>query len=404
MLNEKPQPRSCDIFCTVIDNYGDIGVGWRLAQQLANEHDLVVRLWVDDLNSLAKLCHEASALVESQSLQGIEVIRWRKKFSQVEPAELVIEAFACKLPEGYISAMAKLSPPPIWINLEYLSAEGWVETHHKLPSPHATLPITKHFFFPGFTKQTGGLLLESDLLSQRDSFLVDEAQQSLFWRSIGLEIPSEDTLKISMFCYENTALEALFNTWTKSEQPILCLVPEGRNLQQVGKFFDDDAPSAGKAYSHGMLRVCILPFSEQAHYDKLLWACDVNFVRGEDSFVRAQWAGKPFIWQIYPQDDAVHMVKLQAYMDKYCALLSASTSTALSNFCLVWNKENLVGQATSVGSVEAWTALMEARGELENHAKLWVGQLSNNNLALNLLDFSREIGKIRAFETEGPQT
>ncbi|MDX8385163.1 MAG: elongation factor P maturation arginine rhamnosyltransferase EarP [Gallionella sp.] len=402
MQNDSNMPRSCDIFCTVIDNYGDVGVAWRLARQIANEHGLTVRLWVDDLNSFAKLCSEASVLVESQKLQDVEVIQWRKDFHQVQPAELVIEAFACKLPEVYIVAMAALTPQPVWINLEYLSAENWVETHHKLPSPHATLPVTKHFFFPGFTQQTGGLLLECDLLVQRDSFLDDKGQQALFWRSIGLEKPPEDTLKISMFCYENAALEELFDTWGKSEQPILCLVPEGRIVQQVEKYFADAAPSVGKSYSRGSLRVCILPFAEQERYDELLWACDVNFVRGEDSFVRAQWAGKPFIWQIYPQDDAVHMDKLQAYMDQYCALLGASTCTALRDFWLIWNKASTEGQATSVDLEDAWSTLMEERGELENHAKQWVGQLSGNNLALNLLDFSRETGKIRGFKKEGP--
>ena len=406
MQSDSNMPRSCDIFCSVVDNFGDIGVAWRLARQIANEHGLAVRLWVDDLSSFAKLCNGASELVGSQKIQGVEVIRWRKDLRQVQPeelvpAELVIETFACKLPETYIEAMAQLSVHPVWINLEYLSAENWVETHHRLPSPHATLPLTKYFFFPGFTKQTGGLLLERDLLAYRDSFLADTVQQALFWRSVGLERPPKDTLKISMFCYENSALEELFDAWERSEQTILCLVPEGRIMQQVGKYFDDDVPGAGKSYLRGNLRVCILPFVEQEHYDKLLWSCDVNFVRGEDSFVRAHWAGKPFVWQIYPQHDAVHMDKLQAYMDKCCALLGAATCAALRDFWLIWNKANTVGQGTSVGSEDAWSALMEVHGELESHTKQWVQQLSGNNLALNLLDFSREIGRMRALENEG---
>jgi len=402
MQNDRKIPSSCDIFCTVIDNYGDIGVGWRLARQMANEHGLAVRLWVDNLNSFAKMCTEASVFVESQKLQGVEVIRWRKYFPQVQPAELVIEAFSCKLPEAYIAEMITFSPQSVWINLEYLSAENWVESHHKLPSPHAMLPLTKYFFFPGFTSQTGGLLLERDLLVRRDSFLTDAVQQSLFWRSIGLERPPEDALKISMFCYENPALEELFDTWEKSEQPIWCLVPEGRIMHQVGKYFNDAAPRAGKLYSRENFRVCILPFVEQERYDELLWACDVNFVRGEDSFVRAQWAGKPFIWQIYPQDDGVHMDKLHAYMDQYCALLGASTCAALKIFWLIWNKASTEGKATSVDPENASSALMEERGKLENHAKQWVGQLSGNNLAFNLLDFSRETGKILGFKKEGP--
>ena len=116
----------CDIFCNVIDNYGDIGVCWRLARQLANEHGLAVKLWVDDLGSLVKLCPEADATLASQHRRGVEVCLWSKNFPEVQPAELVIEAFACVLPESYIAAMAAQAQQPAWINLEYLSGEDWV--------------------------------------------------------------------------------------------------------------------------------------------------------------------------------------------------------------------------------------------------------------------------------------
>jgi len=202
---------SCDIFCNVIDNYGDIGVCWRLARQLAHEHGLAVRLWVDDLGSLAKLCPEADAALDVQHCRGVEVRRWPRDFPVVQPAELVIEAFACKLSQNYIEAMAAQQHPPVWINLEYLSAEEWVESHHKLPSPHPRLPLTKYFFFPGFTKQTGGLLLERDLLARRDSFQRDAVRQQAFWRSLSMDMPSAETLKISLFSYENAALGGLFD-------------------------------------------------------------------------------------------------------------------------------------------------------------------------------------------------
>src|SRR5674476_149292 len=121
----------CDIFCNVIDNYGDIGVCWRLARQLASEHGLAVRLWVDDLGSLVKLCPEADATLDSQRCRGVEVGLWSKNFPGVQPADLVIEAFACKLPDSYIEAMAVQAQQPAWVNLEYLSAEDWVGGCHK---------------------------------------------------------------------------------------------------------------------------------------------------------------------------------------------------------------------------------------------------------------------------------
>jgi uncharacterized repeat protein (TIGR03837 family) len=390
----------CDIFCNVIDNYGDIGVCWRLARQLANEHGLAVRLWVDDLASFAKLCPDADVAAEQQICRGVDVCLWRKEFPEVQPAELVIEAFACKLPENYVAGMAKISADvsfagrkPVWINLEYLSAEDWVETHHKLPSPHPALPLTKYFFFPGYTRQTGGLLLEGDLLQRRDAFIGDAAQQQAFWQRIGTPVPAVGTLKVSLFGYENAALHGLFDVWSASEQPLLCLVPEGRIVPQVGQYFGDKAPHAGSNYAQGRLQVRVLPFVEQERYDELLWACDVNYVRGEDSFVRAQWAGRPFVWQIYPQHDEVHLKKLNAFLMLYNKQLSRSASQAVSSLWQAWNSGVEAGQA--------WSSFVAARGELDSHAQQWAEQLAGNDLALNLLDYFQEIGRMRALKIEG---
>ena len=393
MANEREMPRSCDIFCNVIDNYGDIGVCWRLARQLANECGLRVRLWVDDLGSFAKLCPEADAALESQHSRGVEVRRWRDPFPEVQPADLVIDAFGCKLPQSYIAAMAAQESKAVWINLEYLSAEDWVHGCHRLPSPHPSLPLTRYFFFPGFTKQTGGLLLECDLLARRDAFLSDSALQQTYWQSLGLSMPEAGTLKISLFAYENAALAGLFDVWANGPQPVLCLVPEGRILPQVGGYFGDAEPRAGKGYRRGSLQVQVLPFVEQERYDELLWACDVNFVRGEDSCVRAQWAGKPFVWQIYPQHDAVHWEKLQAFLNLYCATLSPAAGAAVQGLWREWNDEGMAGAA--------WPAYSAVRDELDAQAQDWARELAENNLALNLLDFYQEIGRMRAFEIEG---
>ncbi|MDE2310298.1 MAG: elongation factor P maturation arginine rhamnosyltransferase EarP [Betaproteobacteria bacterium] len=384
------KPASCDIFCNVIDNYGDIGVCWRLARQLAHEHGMAVRLWVDDLASFRRLCPEADAQLAQQRCRGVEIRHWASLFPEVEPAHLVIEAFACELPEPYIAAMAAQEHEPVWINLEYLSAEDWVEGCHKLPSPHPSLPLTKYFFFPGFTPQTGGLLLERDLLARRDAFQNDAAQQQAFWQSIGMAPPNPEEMCVSLFCYENPALPELLGAWAAGNTPILCLVPEGRILPQVGQYFGDAVPSAGKGYSSGNLQVRVLPFVEQERYDELLWACDINFVRGEDSCVRAQWAGKPFVWHIYPQHDNVHMQKLRAFMALYCAGLPPEAGRALHELWEAWNG----GQALSDG----WNDFSAQRSMLRQHAIDWAQELSGNSLALNLLDFFRSIDKMRGFK------
>jgi uncharacterized repeat protein (TIGR03837 family) len=389
----KSSIHSCDIFCKVIDNYGDIGVCWRLSKLMANEYGLAVRLWVDDLNSFARLCKDINPALEQQMCRGVEVRLWDDKFPVVQPADVVIEAFACKLPESYITAMVQQEPQPAWINLEYLSAEGWVESNHKLPSPHPTLQLVKYFFFPGFTRQTGGLLLECDLFARRDAFQRDSGKQQAFWKSVGMNMPTAETMKISLFSYENTALSALFDAWAANAQPVLCLVPEGRILPQVGQYFGDPAPNIGKEYLRGNLHVLVLPFIEQERYDELLWACDVNFVRGEDSLARALWTGRPFVWQIYPQHDAVHMHKLQAFLMLYGERLSRQANQAVTGLWQAWNFEGEVGQA--------WAAFAAQIGEINSSTRDWARLLAKNNLALNLLDFCGEIGRMRALKIEG---
>jgi uncharacterized repeat protein (TIGR03837 family) len=392
---------NCDIFCTVVDNYGDIGVCWRLAKQLANEHGVGVRLWVDDLMSFRKLCHEIDVNLSVQQQHGVEIRRWATPFPEIIPSQLVIEAFACELPENFVIAMAQQETQPVWLNLEYLSAEAWVAGCHGLVSPHPRLPLVKYFYFPGFTQNTGGVLLEQDLLTRRDKFLADADELESYWYSLGVPLRQDDEVRVSLFGYENDALQALLTAWSQGQQCVTCLVPEGRILPQVAAFFGRTEVIAGDVLQLGKLRIHVLAFVEQDEYDKLLWACDINFVRGEDSCVRAQWAGKPFIWQIYPQHDGVHLQKLGALLDLYCVGLLPDTTKAMHAMWGWWNEEK--GQenfelSSFMGEVTPWNDFLAQQPVLRQHTDAWAKQLSANNLALNLLDFSRKVGRIAPFE------
>ena len=296
-------PPSCDIFCVVVDNYGDAGVCWRLARQLADEYGWRVRLWIDNPVPLQRLAPE-------HALGPVDVRLWPGPWLATDTADVVIEAFACELPPIYVESMATRSQPPVWLNLEYLSAENWVAGCHGLPSPHPRLPLVKHFFFPGFSRDTGGLLRERDYDARRQAF-----DETAFRAEFDLPAKAADELTISLFSYDNPALPALVKAWTNSEQPIRVLRPG----------------SAEAASMDGNLSLHPLPFLPQQRYDELLWACDLNFVRGEDSFVRAQWAGKPFVWHIYPQTDDAHRAKLDAFLAIHPA------SSQLDAFWHAWN-------------------------------------------------------------------
>lgn len=380
--------RRWDIFCTVVDNYGDIGVSWRLARQLAAERGLRVRLWVDDLASFRKICPDIVPGLESQRSHGVEVRWWREPFPAVEPADVVVEAFACNPPANYVAAMVARQPQPVWINLEFLSAENWVRGCHGLPSPHPSLPLMKYFFFPGFVTGTGGLLAEQGLAQARERFQRSAAEQARFWTDLGLPVPRTGELQVSLFCYPHDGISALLRAWAAESTPVRCLVPEGTAMEALSAFFGAERLAPGAILRKAGLEVRIFPFLDQAQYDRLLWACDFNLVRGEDSFVRGQWAARPLLWQIYPQQEGAHWPKLEAFLGLYCAGLPPQTAVAVKRLWQAWNK----GDAAEVET--AWPGYWDNRIELQAHARRWAAQMAaTGNLANNLVLFCKNLLK-----------
>ena len=392
-----------DIFCHIIDNFGDIGVCWRLACQLALEHGLQVRLWVDDLGRLQALCPEIEPEQDQQSCRTVEIRRWGQPFPVVKPAQVVIEGFGCELPQNYLLAMSQCHPRPVWINLEYLSAEAWVEGCHGLGSPHPRLPLSKYFFFPGFSAASGGLLRESSLWQQREAW---QRRPALLWQQLGLPPPRDgselaaevlapapqggasvrpgnrqpETL-VSLFCYDSAPIADLLEAWAASAAPVRCLLPQGTALAQAANWAGQAAPTADRPARRGNLTLQAIPFLPQQDYDRLLWGCDCNFVRGEDSFVRAQWAARPLLWQIYPQQGNAHQAKLDAFLDLYCQALSDVVASALRNFHQGWN----------AGGPLHWDDLWQHRAALQAHAVAWAGHLLEQaDLASKLVIFCQK--------------
>jgi uncharacterized repeat protein (TIGR03837 family) len=374
------------IFCKVVDNFGDIGICWRLARQFHGEHGIEVTLWVDDLASFRRIWPAVDVDAFEQRVDGVRVLHWRGQDDAFQPedvADIVIEFFGVDIPPGYIAAMAQREPRPVWINYEGLSAEEWVEGCHSLPSMHPRLKLTKHFFFPGFTDKTGGLLRERGLLDARDRFQADPAARAGFLARLGATQGEMDALTVSLFCYPHAPVAEMFAVWREGERPVTCLVPDGVAREQVAAFLGAE-PVAGAAATHDSLTVRVIPFLSQDDYDRLLWSCDVNFVRGEDSWVRAQWAGQPFIWHIYPQDENLHHVKLRAFLQKY-----AENLDSLIDFSLRWNG---VGSEVPADWPALWTSLKAGLPTITKRNAEWQARmLANGDLVSNLLDFARSL-------------
>ena len=389
-----------DIFCRVVDNFGDVGVSWRLARIIAREHRKRVRLFVDDLTVLSKMRPEIDPARDIQALEEVEIHVLREPFVVDEIADVVVETFGCDPPESYVARMAEASRKPRWINLEYLSAEDWVEGSHALPSPNPRLPLVKHYFFPGFTERTGGLLREHDLLARRIAFQSDAGAQDAFWQGLVGKLPPEGALKVSLFTYAGAPLDALARCCAQSAGPIWLLVPEG----PAATVLRDRFHPAHETLRHNdrsggrrrLVEVFAIPFLPQDRYDVLLWACDLNFVRGEDSFVRAQWAARPFVWQIYPTEDAAHWIKLAAFLTRYTAALPRDKAAAVTALWEAWNARSDMPDPAPARPLiaTAWAEFIARRDALQAHARDWAEGLSRRpDLAGAMVDFADNVLK-----------
>ncbi len=349
-----------DVFCRVVDNWGDIGVGWRCARDLASRGEQV-RLWIDDASALTWMAPGGAA--------GVDVIAWQADVPAREPGDVVVELFGCDPPSAFVERMRQRAPAPLWINLEYLSAEPYVERSHGLPSPQQAGPgrgLTKWFWYPGFTPATGGLIREPGLLDERARF--DRAA----WFAAHAIEPRAGERVVSLFCYDNAALPALLDTLAAGATPTLLLLTPGHAARQA-------QAALGPSLARGALRALRLPWLTQPDFDRLLWACDLDFVRGEDSFVRAQWAAQPFVWHVYPQDDAAHARKLDAFLDLYLEAAPSPFAAALRALWFAW-----IGRApwpAAWPDAEAWAA----------HARRWQQRMAaREDLVTQLLRFAGE--------------
>jgi uncharacterized repeat protein (TIGR03837 family) len=253
---------------------------------------------------------------------------------------------------------------PTWLNLEYLSAEAWVDDFHLQGSIQPATGLHKTFFFPGFTDKTGGLIREKNLIAKRE---LAKAQLKRLPR-----------LQVSLFCYPHAQIHSLLQAMAEGEKEVECFVPTGSSLAKVAEFFGQAQIGVGDTLIKQHLRLTVLPFLTQAEYDQLLWCCDLNFVRGEDSWIRALWSTQPFIWQTYPQDEKLHLTKLNAFLEKY----KVEQNDVLSEFHHAWLDAEI--------SPALWNKLIAALPMLKAHAELQAHKFEQQaDLAAQLVIFTK---------------
>ena len=341
-------PLHWDLFCRVIDNHGDLGVCWRLTRALAARGH-TVRLWVDDPAALRWMAPDMavtpaddvpSSSSPSSSPGGRVHIHRFDEAERATAADVVVEAFGCDPPEAYLQAMPReTGRAPVWINLEYLSAEAYVERSHGLPSPQHQGPgagLMKWFFYPGFTDATGGLLRVADC---------PEGSSRLAALTATLRPGAR---RITVFCYDRPVLGAWLDKVTAhADEALEILIAPGLPQAAVRTWWTQRNPIAGAptgfgsdstCLTFGLVRLHALPYLPQAEFDGLLRSADLNIVRGEDSLVSALQARRPFIWHLYRQDDDAHHAKLDAFLTRYGTPLSPAARDRCRAAHAYWNE------------------------------------------------------------------
>lgn len=351
--------KTAHLFCRVVDNYGDIGIAWRLARGLVARHGFAATLFLDVPAALKPLAPSFAPANPDQVVEGVRVITDLARLDPAAAPDLVLEVLSGTAPDAYVAAQAAREKPPVWIIYEYLSAEDWVATHHLLPSPHPHLPLTRYFFYPGFAPGTGGLLGIPQIRTTKEA---------------GKE------LSVLLFAYENLNLPALLQAWADSATPVHVTVPVGLVLPQIATFWHLAAiPTAGTSLTRSNLTLNITSMVPLDQFPRLLADHDLNFVRGEDSLTLAILSGQPVIWHLYAQDDHAHHIKLAAFLDLY-----APDLPPVWHLFDTWNKGGDIAAA--------WESYMAEWPKIQARAQQFRQQIQGLGDAVdNLVDFYQKI-------------
>jgi len=276
---------SIDIFSRFIDNYGDISIPLRLAHGLYIDHGVTSNVFLTSNELTQKI------LDKNLFNENINIIDIDNMDNNFLPNANIVTIFDTQMP---ISYEAKLTNKNLLINYEYFSAEQWVDDYHLRESINKK--YKKIFYIPGVSEHSG-----VPIFAINDKGL---------YRSKRFESNT-----INFFCYFNENIEA-------SIKVLRINFPQYDSV--LHDRFEKDK-SRGKK---------LLSFND---FDKALSNSLINFVRGEDSLIRAILAGSPFIWQPYIQENGLHITKLNAFLDHYFISLPPQ----LREIFLIWNNQSL---------------------------------------------------------------
>lgn len=332
--------KTLDIFCEIIDNYGDIGVVYRVAKELQKsfENRVKIRVFLNRIDEFMKI---NSNVKDSgfQEIDGIVYVTFqylKENINNFETSDVIIEAFGCNIPEEYMEKAYEGST--LMINLEYLSAEDWIEDFHLQSSPLGKGKLKKYFFMPGFTEKSGGVIADSNYINRMEKVNSNREEYEKKYLSMIENIDSK--LVGTVFSYEKN-FEPLFRDLKEIDRDVVLLALGEKTQNSIKEFLKKNSVEVfGNYIKYGKIEVVFYDFLNQEEYEELINTVDFNFVRGEDSFIRAVLTGKPYLWHIYCQDEFVHMDKLEGFLDKFIRVIPDKDSEFTENIIKLFKDYN----------------------------------------------------------------
>lgn len=306
---------SIDIFCEIIDNFGDIGVVYRISKELKKIFQNVrIRIVLNRLEEF-KAINKKVKDVDYQEIDGLICVTEKYVKENMESfgvSDVFIEAFGCNVPEEYVKAAKENSK--LWINLEYLSGEKWIEDFHLCESLIDSKTLKKIFFMPGFSEKSGGVIIDSGFLERMK---YGKENRDEVFKKYFKDFDLKDKFIGTVFSYEKN-FENLLKTLKNYEKETVLLLMGEKTQKSFSEILKKNlTEDYGNIVKYGKITMIYSDFFSQEEYEEIISASDFNFTRGEDSFVRGIILGKPFMWHIYLQEEKAHMDKIKAFTERF---------------------------------------------------------------------------------------
>ena len=365
------------ILCKVVDNFGDIGVVYRLARALSDlRAELNLTLVVSNLESFHKMASQIDPNKDVQEFKyknsTWKILNWHLDNAECRMLNaecafnfsIILECFQCGRPDWLENILFSqdFTQEVQILNIDYLTAEDYAEEFHLLKSGTRKTNIRKRFFMPGFTQKTGGLIINEEAHSRNEE--------------------TEEEFKMFFFAYEDDCSAIVkgisdFQSQMRSSKKdfsVCIYLADGKSSAP----FEEAWKSSGSPF-----KIIKLPFMQQEEFDTFILTMNFLFIRGEDSLARACLSGLPFVWQAYKQDENYQLVKVNALLDQMKDYFPAKEFQAIQNFWKNYNDYENPTQSAQLTELLISSAMQKNKMGFQNFAEKLH---KNGNLAAHLLD------------------